>query len=65
MSTAPKSYLERMKIADAKRLAVALDIPLTTLLDASISLCENVRNARSERVSDLPKLGYTNVPLAI
>lgn len=63
MSKNTKRYLERMNIADARRLAVALEIPIELLLDASFCLTNNRGKRDLESVSDLPQLGDPNVSL--
>lgn len=58
-------YLENMKIADVRRLACRLGVSLLLLLDASISLSEDVRNRYVEGAGDLPELGHTDVPVSV
>lgn len=60
-----KHYLERMKIGDVKRLADQLDMPTTSLLEASRCLSENITDRHVESICDLAELGDTNVPLPI
>ena len=63
MSQITKRYLERMNIADAMRLAVALEIPITELLDVSLRLCEDVPKRNLKSVRDLPELSYADITL--
>lgn len=58
-------YLESMPIADAKRLACRLGVSLTLLLEASISLSEDLRNRDVESTGDLPQLGHTDIPISV
>jgi len=50
-----KHYLERMKIADAKRLADRLGVSLSALLEASISLSQDLVDADVEGLRELPQ----------
>ncbi len=60
-----KHYLERMKIADAKRLADRLGLPVAVLLEASFSLSQDVRELDPKRISDLPQLRDLDVSVAV
>lgn len=54
-------YLEQMTIGDAKRLSVKLDIPIMVLLDASLSLSQNLLNVDTECCNDASQLSDRNV----
>lgn len=58
------NYLEQMTIADAKRLADRLGVSLIALLDASLSLSENVANIGVKCPGDLPQLRDTDASLS-
>ena len=56
--------VEAMNVADVRRLARALGIPVVELLNASISLSENIFNGDTERVSEFSQLGHPDVSIA-
>jgi len=53
--------IEQMNIGDVRRLAGALGIPTVELLNASISLSENILNRNAERICEFPQLRYADV----
>lgn len=52
-----------MNIADVNRLAVALGIPTIELLDASLSLSENLCDRHAEGLRELPEIHHSDVPI--
>jgi hypothetical protein len=65
VSNVTKRYLERMAIADARRLAIHLGVPLISLLEASICLADNLGHRHVECCSDLAQIGDLNISITV
>lgn len=59
--TKRNDYLERTRISDVRRLAMALGLTTDELLQASLSLSKDGTNVGSERSSELPQFRDTDV----
>lgn len=49
-------YLERMPISEVRMLAVALGLTAEELLQASLSLSQNIADLKVEGLGDLPQV---------
>lgn len=58
-------YLEKSTITEVKRLADSVGVPVEKLLQASLSLSQDLPNLSVEGRGDLSEFGNLDIPLAI